>query len=169
MHALTTRRNELIRRTGVTVIERILRYHWEWGIKDRLPPPHHADDDDRHEVTVSKKRRAREKGIDLALGLDAATAALTGVCDVVIIVSADRDLMEVAAEVKERAAANPMGERRVQIEVAMVQYDDKRRHLLDGYDYTHWIDHDFVADIADDFDYRDKLPKQAVKDFLGSI
>ena len=169
IHALTTRRNTLIRRTGVTVIERTLRYHWEWGIDDRLPPAYRADDGETHKVTVSKHRSAREKGIDLALGLDAATAALTGAAEVIIIASADRDLMEVAAEVKERAAVAPGAAGRVRMEVAMVQRSEKRRHLLDGYDYTHWIDEDLADSCADHFDYRSKLPKAEVRAFLASL
>jgi len=34
----TDRRHNLIRRTGVTVIERKLRYRWEWGFDPKLLP-----------------------------------------------------------------------------------------------------------------------------------
>ena len=34
----TDRRHNLIRRTGVTVIERQLRYRWEWGFDPKLLP-----------------------------------------------------------------------------------------------------------------------------------
>ena len=87
VHALATRRHKLIRRTGVTVIERPLRYHWEWSIMDDLPPPHRADDDEVHSTRVNKRRVAREKGIDMALGLDAVAAAFSDQCDTLIILS----------------------------------------------------------------------------------
>ncbi len=163
VHALATRRHKLIRSTGVTVIERTLQYHWEWGIEDRLPPPYRADDHERHEVTVRRERRAREKGIDLALGLDAVTAALLDRCRTIVIVSRDRDLVEIAREINERARFAS-----VQVEVALVA-DRGRRHVMDGYDYTHWIDEDVVDACRDDFDYRRKLPKQQVQAFLASL
>lgn len=162
VHALATRRHKLIRATGVTVVERTLQYHWEWGIEDRLPPPYRADDGDRHEVTVRKERRAREKGIDLALGLDAVTAALLDQCKTIIVVSRDRDLVEIAKEINERARfAN------VRVEVALVA--DRDRHVMEGYDYTHWIDEDVVEACRDDFDYRRKLPRGEVRDFIAGL
>lgn len=162
VHALASRRHRLIRATGVTVIERTLQYHWEWGIEDRLPPPHRADDHERHEVTVRRERRAREKGIDLALGLDAVTAALLDRCKTIIVVSRDRDLVEIAAEINERARLTD-----VRVEVALVA--DRDRHVMEGYDYTHWIDEDVVNACRDDFDYRRKLAPGAVRDFLAGL
>ena len=147
VHALATRRHKLIRRTGVTVIERPLQYHWEWGFTERLPPPHHADEGETHSVVVEKARRAREKGIDLALGLDAVTAALLDQCSTIIVVSRDRDLVEISKEIRERTRV-----KQIKVEVALVA--DRDKHVLDGYDYTHWIDEDVVNACRDDFDYR---------------
>ena len=163
IHALATRRHKLIRATGVTVIERTLQYHWEWGVEDRLPPPHRADDGDRHEVTVRRERRAREKGIDLALGLDAVAAALLDRCRTIIVVSRDRDLVEIAREINERARLTS-----VRVEVALV-VDRGRRHVMDGYDHTHWIDQSVVEACRDDFDYRRKLPRAQVRKFLAGL
>lgn len=162
IHALATRRHRLMRDTGVTVVERTLQYHWEWGIVDRLPSPWHADDGDRHTVQVERTRRAREKGIDLALGLDAVTAALLDQCDTIIVVSRDRDLVEIAREIDERARS-----RDVRVEVALVP--DGGRHVLEGYDHTHWIDEPVVAACRDAFDYRSKLDKGQVERFLSSL
>jgi uncharacterized LabA/DUF88 family protein len=162
VHALATRRHKLIRATGVTVIERPLQYHWEWGFDERLPPPHLASETERHRVEVKRERRAREKGIDLALGLDAVTAALLDRCSTIIVVSRDRDLVEIAKEINDRAR-----ETAVRVEVALVP--DRRRYVLEGYDYTHWIDNDVVAACRDDFDYRKKLPKDQVREFLASL
>ena len=124
MHDLVRRRHELIERSGVTVTERTLRYHWEWRVDDDdLKPPWYRDAGERHTADVKRHRGAREKGIDVALALDAVAAALTGECDVAIIVSRDRDLMEIAAEVKERchgAGAGGDCDGGVKVEVAFV-------------------------------------------------
>ncbi len=163
IHAMSMRRHKLMRRTGVEVIERPLQYHWEWSVVDRLPNPMKADDDDTHEVTVERRHQAREKGIDLALGLDAMEAALTHTCDTIIIVSRDRDLSEVAREIHERAASQ-----HVRVEVA-IPVGDKYRHIMEGYDFTHFIDRDLVARINDTFDYFSKLPRKKVAGFLASL
>ena len=113
-------------------------------------------------MQVRKARRAREKGIDLALGLDAVTAALLDHCNTIIVVSRDRDLVEIANEINERARST-----NVQVEVALVA--DRGRHVLDGYDYTHWIDEDVVDACRDNFDYRKKLPRDQVRTFLDTL
>lgn len=162
VHALATRRHKLIRRTGVEVIERQLQYHWEWSIVDRLPPPHRAEADAVMRTKVEKRRVAREKGIDMALGLDAVAAAFSDQCDTLVVVSRDRDLVEIAKEIKERART-----RDVKVEVALVAGRNKR--VLDGYDYTHWIDSDVVDEIRDDFDYKQRLRKADVDRFLERV
>ena len=167
MHGLVMRRHKLMRRTGVTVIERSLRYHWEWSIDDKLPPPHRAKDDETHKVRVSRRRVAREKGIDLALGIDAVTAAVSGDADTIIIVSRDRDLAEVAKEIRERDRANPAAGNGVTVEVGAVV--GERAYILDGYDHTHFIDRDMAERCRDDFDYRKKLSKSQVAGFLTGI
>ncbi len=162
LHALAMRRHELIRRTGLTVIERTLRYHWDWKVVDRLPSASRAPEDETRKVKVKRSRVAREKGIDLALGIDAVTAALTDRCDTVIIVSRDRDLGEVGRDLRERTGSN-----RARVEVASVV--GEYRHLIDGYDHTHFIDAEMSQRCRDDFDYFKKLPKAEVKQFLASL
>ena len=145
------------------MVERELQYHWEWGFDDNLPPAYSARDDEAHIVQVTRQRRAREKGIDLALGLDAVTAALLDRCNTIIVVSRDRDLVEVAHEVNERTRDTT-----VQVEVALV--DDRReRRAVEGYHRTHWIDEDVVDACRDDFDYRQELPAEDVPTFLARV
>lgn len=66
----------------MTVVERTLRYRWEWGIDaDALGDPR------KHKgklptVKATPFERPREKGIDLALGLDVVDLALRGLLDV---------------------------------------------------------------------------------------
>jgi len=162
IYALAKRRHDLIRRTGVTVVERQLQYHWEWSIVNDLEPAGRAQPDERHSVAVERTRRAREKGIDLALGLDAVTSALLDKCSTIIVVSRDRDLVEIAKEIHERTRSTA-----VRVEVALVA--GRSKYTLDGYDHTHWIDQEMVDACRDDFDYREDLPEDEVAKFLNSI
>ena len=72
--------------------------------RDELDPPWYDSAPDRATARVEKYRGAREKGIDVALALDAVSSILTGDADVVIVVSRDRDLMEIAADPDRRKA-----------------------------------------------------------------
>ena len=165
MHALVRRRHELIRRTGVTVTERTLRYHWEWRVeRDELDPPWYDTAPDRATARVEKYRGAREKGIDVALALDAVSSILTGDADVVIVVSRDRDLMEIAAEVDQRCTGKP-----VSVEVAYVSERRGDERALSGYDRFHEIDDDIVDATRDHFDYGRDLDEHEVRRFLDTL
>ena len=165
MHDLVRRRHDLIRRSGVSVTERTLRYHWEWRVpRGELDPPWYDSAPDRTTAVVEKHRGAREKGIDVALALDAVASILTGVCDVVIVVSRDRDLMEIAAEVDQRCAGKP-----VRVEVAYVSERRGDERALDGYDRFHEIDEAVVAAAVDEFDYRRPLDEAEVDAFLERL
>jgi uncharacterized LabA/DUF88 family protein len=165
MHDLVRRRHDLIRRTGVTVTERTLRYHWEWRVpRDELDPPWYDSAPRRASATVEKYRGAREKGIDVALALDAVASVLTGACDVVVVVSRDRDLMEIAAEVDQRCGAKA-----VSVEVAYVSERRGDERSLSGYDRFHEIDDDIVAAATDHFDYGRRLDDADVEAFLASL
>lgn len=166
MHDLVRRRHELMTRTGVQVTERTLRYHWEWKIDDRLPRPWSDDGPDRRQASVRRRRASREKGIDVALALDAVAAAFTDECDVVIVVSRDRDLMEISEEVNARCETSA-----VQVEVA---YAIERADGVDGaqlsrYEGKQLIEQDMVERCRDRFDYRHPLDPAAVDRFLASL
>ncbi len=170
MYQLVKRRHDLIRRTGVKVTERTLRYHWEWRVeKDDVPPPWYDNAPKRSKARVYKHRAAREKGIDVALALDAVGSILTDGCDVAIVVSRDRDLMEVAEEVRSRCE----GVRSMRVEVAYVseQRGDEERVLqtLSSYDGFHEIDDRIIEAARDTFDYGHKLRKADVESFLDSL
>ncbi len=165
MYRLVRRRHDLIRRTGVTVTERTLRYHWEWRVDhDDVPPPWYDDAPTRARATVHRHRAAREKGIDVALALDAVGSLLTDQCDVAVIVSRDRDLMEVADEVRQRCQGRPM---RVEVSYVSEQRGDERP--LSGYDAYREIDRDIVDAARDDFDYDHDLDPQQIQRFLDQI
>lgn len=165
MFDLVTRRHDLIRQTGVHVTQRTLRYHWEWRVDDdNLPSPWNDDAGDRHEARVKRYRRAREKGIDVALALDAVAAALTDECDVVVIVSRDRDLMEIASEIHQHCDTDC-----VRVEVAYVSERRGDEDQLPHYDFQHEIDQAMVDKTRDRFDYRSELDKAEVLGFLEGL
>ena len=86
-HGYWTRRLTAMRRAGIIVTSRPLRYRVE---RVRLP------DGSVHDVPVE-----REKGIDLRLGLDVVRMARNAELDVAIMFSQDQDLAEVAREVRD--------------------------------------------------------------------
>ena len=86
-HSYWTRRLTAMRRAGIAVTSRTLRYRVETV---RLP------DGSVHEIPVE-----REKGIDLRLGLDVVRMARNAELDVAIVFSQDQDLSEVAREVRD--------------------------------------------------------------------
>ena len=165
MYDLVSRRHDLIRRTGVQVTERTLRYHWEWSVDDDdLPSPWEDKGDDRRTAKVKRRRVAREKGIDVALALDAVAAAFTDSCDVVIVVSRDRDLMEIANEINERADT-----RSVKVEVAFVQERRSEPIEMADYDGRQIIGKEMVDRARDDFDYSQPLDEADVERFLSGL
>lgn len=165
MYELVRRRHDLIERTGVDVIERTLRYHWEWRVDDDdLPPPWHDNASSPQQARVKRYRGAREKGIDVALALDAVAAALTDDTDVVVVVSRDRDLMEIAAEINEHCDLDC-----VRVEVAYVSERRGDEGQLPTYDHQHEIDEVMVEKTRDSFDYRNDLDEAEVKTFLAGL
>ena len=68
-----------MRRAGVTVVTRPLRYHWDWGRPGRrLPTP--SPGVPPQEVRLTPRMRPQEKGINLVIGLDVVEFLLTRVC-----------------------------------------------------------------------------------------
>ena len=136
-HAYWTRRLTAMRRAGVTVTSRTLRYRVE---RVRL------SDGSVHEIPV-----AREKGIDLRLGLDVVRMARNAELDVAVIFSQDQDLAEVAREVRDIARA---GGRWLKI-VSAFPYGPEATTRR-GIDRTDWfrMDREFYDDCLDPRDYR---------------
>ncbi len=163
-NAAANRRHALARRTGVTVVERTLRYRWEWGIdtdalgdpsKHQGPPP---------TVTAIPFQRPREKGIDLALALDVVDLALRGLMDVAVIVSSDNDITEVARVVHSMTRAKG----KVNVEAAVIN-DGRRPILMQHYDYTQQLNRNDFEQIRDEFDYRQELDHEMVELFLRTL
>jgi uncharacterized LabA/DUF88 family protein len=163
-NAAANRRHALIRRTGVTVVERRLRYRWEWGF-DTGPlgdPAEHVGE--VHTAHTRPYERPREKGIDLALGLDVVDLALRGLIDVAIIVSSDTDLTEVARVVHDMTRSQG----RVSVEAAVFN-DSRHPVLMEHYDYTHQLRRDHFEACRDEFDYRRDLDPTMVALFLRAL
>ncbi len=169
MYELVSRRHDLMERTGVEVHERTLRYHWEWSVdRDDVPPPWYDDAPKKATATVRKKRKAREKGVDVALALDAVSAVLGDRCDVAVIVSRDRDLMEVADQVRQQCSAKLV---RVEVSYVSERRGDEKplAGALSSYDAFHEID-EAVVDVArDNFNYSRPLDGAAVEQFLNEV
>jgi uncharacterized LabA/DUF88 family protein len=149
-------RHNLMRRTGVTVVERQLRYRWEWGFDSTALPDPMKSRGKTQEVEVWPYQRAREKGIDLAIGLDAIDLALTGYMDVAIIVSSDNDLCEAARMVHQATIAKKS---RVSVEAALFS-DAKKPILLKYYDHTRQLRRGDFEAAKDSFDYGAPLDPQ---------
>jgi len=143
------RRLGVMRGLGVTVITRQLRYHWTWGHRENLPAPH--DGTPPRTVEMHPWRRPQEKGIDLALGLDAVEFALAGLYDVGIIVSLDRDLAELPRAIRN---LSPHMGRPIRLEAAVpVSVNNRAPKVLKGFDFTHQITQAVFERIRDDTDY----------------
>jgi uncharacterized LabA/DUF88 family protein len=159
----TDRRHNLVRRTGVTVVERKLRYRTEWGFDPDSLPDARKSLGQTIKTSVTPYERAREKGIDLAIGLDVVDLALNGHMEVAVIVSSDNDLCEAARATHEATRARG----RTSVEGAL--FTDSRRPILLGhYDFTHQLRRaDFDA-ARDSFDYHNPLPQAMADLFVNS-
>ncbi len=161
LNATVQRRHALMRQTGVTVVERRLRYRWEWGLRQRDLPDPQTRLGEELQVTVTPYQRAREKGIDVALALDVIDLAQRNLMDTAVVVSSDTDLCEVARVVHD--TTRPSG--RVSVEAAVVR-GGRRRIIMEHYDYTHQIGPQDFLPMSDEFDYRVPLDTVAVVAFL---
>lgn len=94
---------------------------------------------------------AREKGIDLRLGLDAVRLARLGKLDVIVIFSQDQDLVEVAREV--RAITRSEGR---WLKIVSAFPSGSRATASRGIDKTDWfrMDEAFYNACLDSRDYR---------------
>lgn len=96
-------------------------------------------------------QRPQEKGIDLVIGLDTVEFLLTGVCDVAVIVSLDRDLFEIPLAVQN---LGKVIRRTVRLEAA-VPVPDHLMHpkTLPRFAYTHQVTRAVFQRIHDPIDY----------------
>jgi uncharacterized LabA/DUF88 family protein len=157
------RRHNLMRRVGVTVVERKLRYRWEWGFNPAVLPNPIKSRGQRMQVTVSPYQRAREKGIDVAIGLDVVDLATQGLMDVAVIVSSDNDLCEAARSTHEVTRRSD----RVSVEAAVFN-EARSAVLLQHYDYTHQLRFPDFDAARDSFDYSIPVAQAMQDTFVAS-
>ena len=136
-HGYWTRRLTVMRRAGIVVTSRRLRYRME---RIRLP------DGTAHDVPVQ-----REKGIDLRLGLDVVRMARNGDLDVAVIFSQDQDLAEVAHEIRDISRT-----RDCWLKVVSAFPHGPNASSDRGIDRTDWfrVDREFYEACLDPRDYR---------------
>ena len=136
-HGYWTRRLTALRRAGIVVTSRSLRYRAE---EIRLP-----------DGSILKHSVEREKGIDLRLGLDVVRMARNAELDVAILFSQDQDLSEVAREVRDisRSAGR-------WLKVVSAFPAGPRATVRRGIDRTDWfpMNREFYDACLDPRDYR---------------
>lgn len=158
------RRHDLIRRTDVVLLERTLRYRWEWQVQDRdLPDPRDHPEDVR-QARVKSKNRGQEKGIDVWLALDALAMCARSDIDRVVLASADSDLDMVPRYVK-----TIPGQESTTVVAAKVLSDGRTLRPNDSYDDTVAIDRDMFELAKDEFDYTNPLDDAATERFVKQI
>ena len=136
-HAYWHRRLLSMRRAGIHVTSRPLRYH----IKEVQLP-----DGTRDNIDV-----AQEKGIDLRLGLDVVRLARQGQLDVAVIFSQDQDLAEVATEIRSISRSEKRW-----LKIVSAYPAGPRASATKGIDKTDWfpMDRTFYDSCLDSRDYR---------------
>jgi uncharacterized LabA/DUF88 family protein len=143
------RRLDGMRRMGVTVVTRKLRYHWDWGHQQDLPPSHSGATPQT--VMLRPWQRPQEKGIDLAIALDLIEFILTDSCDVAIVVSLDRDLAEIPRALRNLRQLMPHP---VRLEAAVpVPAGLRYPKTLEGFHHTHQITPEVFERVRDNTNY----------------
>ena len=139
-HGYWTRRLTEMKRSGIVVTSRPLRY-----IIKRIP----LEDGSTHDVPIP-----REKGIDLRLGLDVVRMARHGELDVALIFSQDQDLAEVAQEIRNISRSEGRW-----LKIASAFPSGPNATARDGIDKTDWfrMDQQFYDACLDPRDYRPSI------------
>ena len=123
-HAANVRQSEAWSRSGVGVYPRLLRYPRSWPAS----PPY-------------------EKGVDVELAVDTVSLSLRRECEVIVVASADTDLLPAVAEVRRRTD--------VLVEVAGWWGAQSRQRLSVPHRnvWCHWLRRDDYERVRDDTNY----------------
>lgn len=158
------RRHELMLATDVVVLEKPLRYRWEWMIRDRSLPNPHRHRNEVRSARVKSRNRGQEKGIDVWLALDALVMCTRRDLDRVVIATADSDLDLVPDYVR----MIPINED-TEVVQARVLDDDRTLRQNPAYDETVAIDRAVFERCRDDFDYSRPLRDDEVATFVRRL
>jgi uncharacterized LabA/DUF88 family protein len=136
-----------LKRAGVAVTTRPIRYRKEW-ILDENGDPVLESDGTRKAITTPQ-----EKGIDVRLALDLVALARKRQYDIALIFSQDQDLQEVVQEIKDISK-----EQNRPIDVACAFPSGPNASSGRGIDKTDWfrMDQAFYDQCLDHRDYRPK-------------
>lgn len=163
-HAEQRRRHELMLATDVVVLEKPLRYRWEWSVRDRSLGNPYKHQNEVRQARVKSRNRGQEKGIDVWLALDALTMCARADLDWVILATADRDLDLVPDYVR-----MVPGQRHTKVVQARIISDRQTLHENPAFDDAIAIDSSVHEFARDDFDYSQPLDDDAVARFVQRI
>lgn len=158
------RRHDLMVATDVVVLEKPLRYRWEWDIRDRGLGDPRDHKGDTVEAQVKSRNVGQEKGIDVWLALDALVMCTRADIDKVIIATADHDL-----DMVPRYLPMMPGHSGTIVAQAKVLRDGLELWDNDAYDETIAIDRAIYERSRDDFDYSHALDEGEVAKFVTRI
>lgn len=155
------RRHDLMVATDVVVLEKPLRYRWEWSIRDRNLGRADEHQGETTKARVKSRYRGQEKGVDVWLALDALVMCSRDDLDCVIVATADSDLDMVRDYVRMVA-----GNETTKVVQARVLNDTHELRQSVGWDATVAIDRKVFELSRDDFDYDEPLDEREVAAFL---
>jgi len=155
------RRHDLMVATDVVVLEKPLRYRWEWSIRDRNLGDPRKSQGEVTKARVKSRNRGQEKGIDVWLALDALVMCTRDDLDCVIIATADSDLDMVRDYVR-----MVPGNENTKVMQARVLNDEHELRQSPAWDATLAIDRKVFDLCRDDFDYNEELDESEVATFL---
>jgi len=158
------RRHDLMVATDVVVLEKPLRYRWEWSIRDRKLGDPAKRQGERTKAKVRSRNRGQEKGIDVWLALDALVMCTRDDLDCVIIASADSDLDLVRDYVR-----MVPGNESTKVVQARIIDDHHTLRQSPAWDATMAIDRAVFEAARDDFDYTEPLSENDIAAFLTRI
>lgn len=163
-HEIERRRHDLMVATDVVVLEKPLRYRWEWSIRDRNLGDPYKSQGKVTQARVKSRNRGQEKGVDVWLALDALVMCTRSDLDCVIVATADSDLDMVRDYVR-----MVPGNEHTKVIQARVLNDQQVLRQSPAWDATLAIDRSVFDACRDDFDYADSLDEAEVGRFLSAI
>jgi len=158
------RRHDLMVATDVVVLEKPLRYRWEWSIRDRDLGPPQKRQGDVTKARVKSRYRGQEKGIDVWLALDALVMCVRDDLDCVIVATADSDMDLVRDYVR-----MVPGQEQTKVVQARVLNDTHELRQSPSWDETVAIDRAVFDECRDDFNYDEPLSDAEVSTFLHQL
>lgn len=159
------RRHDLMAATDVVVLEKPLKYRWQWDLRNERdlgdPRDHKGDTVD---ASAKSRNVGQEKGIDVWLALDALIMCTRSDIDKVIIATADTDLDMVPQYLRMMP-----GHDDTLVAQAKVLSSSRKLRSNTSYDETMAIDEAIFEQARDDFDYEKALDDQEIAAFVQRI